>query len=59
MATHSTPLPGDSHGQRSLTVYSPWGDKESDTTEHLSTQACTHVSFKQQSFFYVIVSRDD
>ena len=25
------------HGQRSLTGYSPWGHKESDTTERLST----------------------
>ena len=28
----------NSHGQRSLAVYSPWGRKESDTTEQLSTQ---------------------
>ena len=26
-------LPGKSHGQRSLVGYSPWGRKESDTTE--------------------------
>ena len=26
-------LPGKSHGQRSLVGYSPWGCKESDTTE--------------------------
>ena len=26
-------LPGEFHGQRSLAVYSPWGCKESDTTE--------------------------
>ena len=26
-------LPGESRGQRSLTGYSPWGCKESDTTE--------------------------
>ena len=25
--------PGDFHGQRSLAGYSPWGRKESDTTE--------------------------
>ena len=33
----STPvfLPGKSHGQRSLVGYSPWGSKESDTTERL------------------------
>ena len=27
-------LPGNFHGQRSLAGYSPWGRKESDTTEH-------------------------
>ena len=26
-------LPGESHGQRNLAVYGPWGHKESDTTE--------------------------
>ena len=26
-------LPGESHGQRSLVGYSPWGRTESDTTE--------------------------
>ena len=32
---HPTPvfLPGESHGQRSLVNYGPWGHKESDTTE--------------------------
>ena len=29
-------LPGESHGQRSLVGYSPWGRKESDTTERLT-----------------------
>ena len=28
-------LPAKSHGQRSLVDYSPWGHKESDTTERL------------------------
>ena len=26
-------LPGESHGQRNLVGYSPWGRKESDITE--------------------------
>ena len=30
-------LPGESHGQRSLAGYSPWGHKESDMTKRLST----------------------
>ena len=33
MATHSSVLPGKSHGQRSLEGYSSWGHKEPDTTE--------------------------
>ena len=32
MTHHSSILPGKSHGQRSLTGYSLWGHKESDTT---------------------------
>ena len=30
-------LPGEFHGQRSLEGYSPWGCKELDTTERLTT----------------------
>ena len=32
-ATHSSILPGESHGQRSLAGYSPQRHKESDTNE--------------------------
>ena len=36
-------MPGKSHGQRSLAGYSPWGCKESDTTERLiHTHTHTH-----------------
>ena len=35
MATHSSILPGESHGERSLVGYSPRGHKELDTTEWL------------------------
>ena len=35
-------LPGESHGQRSLAGCSPWGHKESDTTEWLTH---THISW--------------
>ena len=35
MTTHSVFLPGESHGQRSLMGYSPWGHKESDSTKQL------------------------
>ena len=29
-------LPGESHGQRNLAGYTPWGHKESDTTKQLT-----------------------
>ena len=32
-------LPGESHGLRTLAGYGPWGRRESDTTERLSTSA--------------------
>ena len=35
MATHSSILAWEITGQRSLAGYSPWGCKESDTTERL------------------------
>ena len=42
MATAPILLPGESHGQRSLVYYSPWGRKKSDTTE-ATEHACTHT----------------
>ena len=33
MAAHSSILAGESHGQRSLLGYRPWGRKESHVTE--------------------------
>ena len=40
-AGHGHPLryacPENAHGQRSLVDYSPWGHKESDTAQQLST----------------------
>ena len=35
-------LPGKFHGQRSLVGYSPWGCKESDTTERLHFTSSLH-----------------
>ena len=47
---HPTPglLPGKSHGQRSLVGYSPWGRKESDTTEQL------HISIFDLTFYFIL-----
>ena len=36
MATHSSILAGEFHGQWSLVGWHPWGRKESDTTERLT-----------------------
>ena len=36
MATHSSILAGEFHGQRSLVGYSLWGHKEPDMTEQLT-----------------------
>ena len=35
-------LPGESHGQRRLAGYSPWGGKESDTTEQSTLYSNGH-----------------
>ena len=39
MATHYSILAGESHRERSLAGYSPWGCKESDMTKHKYPQA--------------------
>ena len=36
METHSSTLPGEFHGQRSLVSYNPWGHKESYMAERLT-----------------------
>ena len=36
-------LPGEFHGRRSLAGYSPWGHKESDTTERLPVRGTFQV----------------
>ena len=50
----STPalLPGKSHGWRSLIGYSPWGRKESDTTERL------HFHFHTVKGFGIVIKAE-
>ena len=43
MATHSSILPGESHGERSLVGYSSWGPRELNMTEQLSTAQHSRV----------------
>ena len=47
-ATHSSILPGESHGQRSLAGYSPWGSQELDTPEPLSMHAGWALTLRDQ-----------
>ena len=49
-------LLGKSHGQKSLVGYSPWGHKESDTTEQLTFFITSQLSFLF-SFSYLFVMR--
>ena len=43
MAIQYIILAGESHGQRSLAGYNPWGHKESDMTEQLNIHTHTHT----------------
>ena len=45
-------MPGESHGWRSLVGYSPWGHKESDTTERL------HFHFKKICISFITEDSD-
>ncbi len=58
MATNPVFMPGKSHGPRSLVGYSPWGHKESDTTEQLSyALLCSRNehSIANQLYFSIIL----
>ena len=49
MAHAPVSLPGESHGQRNLAGYSPWGLKESDTTEateHVCTRRLENLNIQ-------------
>ena len=52
----ATPVffPGKSHGQRSLAGYSPWGRKESDTTERVNTHTHTHTLVNKMSLYCAV-----
>ena len=58
MATHSSILTGKFFGQRSLAGYRPWGCKELDTTEWLSTNSvCLLYLKKHLGRALVIISK--
>ena len=43
VATHSSVLAWELHGQRSLEGYSPWGGKELDMTEQIPPHTHKHT----------------
>ena len=47
MVTTPVYLPRESHGQRSLVGYSPWGHKESDMTERLHFTSLLHMPMNE------------
>ena len=49
-------LPGESHGQRTPVVYSPWGHKALDMTE--STDMCMHTTLLLQCLLIKELWRD-
>ena len=51
-------MPGKSHEQRSLVGYSPWGCRESDTTDQLTHQ---YVISKTQlnQLYYEFLTHDE
>ena len=53
MATDASILAWESHGQRSLVGYSPWGRKESDTTERLTLLLLEKCLFKSFVHFKI------
>ena len=50
-------LPGESHGQRSLAGYSPWGSKELAMTEQLSMMSLVSQKGWKKNFFNLSPSK--
>ena len=53
MATHSSILTQESHGQRSLAGHRPWGHKESDRTERLTAE---HIDSRRGTVVWSVCS---
>ena len=52
-------LPGESHGQRNVASYGPWGRKESERTEQLSTLSKARGFFHSGNDFEAILTACD
>ena len=51
-------LPGKSHEQRSLVDYSPWGRKESDTTNTFTFILFNAFMIQHNGFFFTFLCED-
>ena len=51
-------LPGKSHGQRNLVVYSPWGHKESNMPEHVLISPVAAM-LRKEKFVHRHTERED
>ena len=56
VGAHSSMVPGEFHGQRSLEGYSPWGPKESDVTQRLNNGIPTLQKGRLQFILIHLVS---
>ena len=54
MATRYNILPGEFPWMRSLAGYSPWGNKESDMTEQLSTAQQPRIAMVEDTSKFLI-----
>ena len=52
-------LHGESHGQRSLVIYSPWGLKDSDMTEMTVSTQSSFDKVTGTHFFVCIISGEE
>ena len=57
-------LPGESHGQRSLAGYSPWGRKELDTTEWPTHTQKTYILYihthkHKKEYYYSAIKKNE
>ena len=53
MATCSSTLAGESHGQRSLVGYSPWGHKQSGMTDVAAHSIAAAIIYLSQSLNFI------
>ena len=50
-------MPGESHGQRSLAGYNPWGQRESDMTEQLTLSVIDKIKNQTTKKRHKLISK--